>query len=471
MSNYDVLINRMIDNHQITQLMGYGGMGAVFKAYDHQNKRWVALKIINPQLLTQPDLIQQFRLEAEAATGLNHHNIAQLYYVGTYQNVPYYTMEFIEGKSFAELLKEKGRIAGTSSMNYLYQICDGLEYCQYNGVVHRDIKPANLMISKDGIVKVVDFGLAMVLQEGSRFKEADQILGTPKYISPESGTTKIMDHRSDIYSLGATFYHLIAGEPPFTASTPMELLQKQINEPLIPLMERNPLVPELVSDIIGKMLEKNPKTRYQSYKEIKEDIEKAKAAGFKKTSATAVKTKMTQGTDHPKKFPTTFFIFAGIIIAILAAMMIVFNPASKNRPNEKTTEKGIDFDSIKNRSGNGSGAKANEPFSPPIGTGTLSDGMKAISDARSAQVISQMRQIYALAMQYYSERGELPYSVEALYAEMGYGGLPVRDIWGNTYQLILRGSNDISVISAGQDATHGTSDDIEIRNGQLIGGY
>jgi serine/threonine protein kinase len=423
-------------------------------------------------LLTQPDLIQQFRLEAEAATGLNHHNIAQLFYVGTYQNVPYYTMEFIEGKSFAEILKEKGRIAGTSSMNYLHQICDGLEYCQYNGVIHRDIKPANLMMSNDGIVKVVDFGLAMVLQEGSRFKEADQILGTPKYISPESGTTKIMDHRSDIYSLGATFYHLIAGEPPFTAPSPMELLQKHINEPLIPLMERNPLVPELVSDIIGKMLEKNPKIRYQTYKEIKDDIEKAKAAGFKKTSATAVKSAVAQKTsEHQKKFPAALIVIAGIIISLVIAMIIIFNPSSRRTSNQNTSEKGVDFDSIKNRSGTNTTPRGSEPFSPPIGTGTFRDGIQGISDARSAQVISQMRQIYILALQYYSERGTLPDSVEALYEETGFSGLPARDIWGNSFQLIMRGADDISVVSPGQDAIHGTADDIEIRNGELIGGF
>lgn len=470
MSNYDALINRMIDNHQITQLMGYGGMGAVFKAYDHQNKRWVALKIINPQLLTQPDSIQQFKLEAEAATGLNHHNIAQLYYVGMYQNVPYYTMEFIEGRSFADLLKEKGRIAGTSSLNYLYQICDGLEYCQYNGIVHRDIKPANLMITNEGMVKVVDFGLAMVLQEGSRFKEADQILGTPKYIAPESGTTKILDHRSDIYSLGATFYHLIAGEPPFTASSPMELLQKHINEPLIPLIERNPLVPQTVSDIIGKMMIKNPKLRYQSYKEIKEDIQKAKASGFKKTVSAADQSTIKKSSDSGKKFPTFLLVITILTLTAIAAMIIVFNSSSKKAPEDKNAEKGVDFDALKNRSEKGEKTRVNEPYSPPIGTGTFSDGMKGISSARKTQVISHMRQIYFIALQYYNDRGTLPNSVEDLYSEMGYQG-SVRDIWGNTYQLISRGESDISVISAGPDSSYGTADDIEIRNGEVIGVY
>jgi serine/threonine protein kinase len=473
MSNYEVLINRMIDSYQITQLMGFGGMGAVYKAYDHQSKRWVALKIINPQLLTQPDLIQQFRLEAEAATGLNHHNIAQLYYVGTYQNVPYYTMEFIEGKSFAEILKEKGRIAGTSCLNYLYQICDGLEYCQYNGVIHRDIKPANLMISRDGIVKVVDFGLAMVLQEGSRSQESDQILGTPKYISPEAGTTKILDHRSDIYSLGATFYHMMAGEPPFNASTPMELLQKHINEPLIPLNEINPFVPELVSDIISKMLEKNPKQRYQSYKEIKDDIDKAKAAGFKKTKETTISAVAVKEAARIKgKFPIAIIYIGAMVILFIVVMLFFLNPsASKKGKESKTDNDGVDFDAIKKRPATGGGPRISQPFSPPIGTGTFNDGMRGISEAHKAQVISQMRQIYMLAMTYYSERGVLPDSVETLYQETNMQGLPTRDSWGNHYQLIYRGGEDISVISAGPDSSYGTADDIEIRNGEVIGGY
>lgn len=473
MNNYEVLINRMIDSYQITQLMGYGGMGAVFKAYDHQGKRWVALKIINPQLLTQPDLIQQFKLEAEAATGLNHHNIAQLYYVGQYQNVPYYTMEFIEGKSFAEILKEKGRIAGSSCLNYLYQICDGLEYCQYNGVIHRDIKPANIMISKDGFIKVVDFGLAMILQEGSRSQEADQILGTPKYISPEAGTTKILDHRSDIYSLGATFYHLLAGEPPFNASTPMELLQKHINEPLIPLNEKNPYVPEIVSDIISKMLEKNPKMRYQSYKEIKDDIDKAKASGFKRTkemtiSSTAVK----EAAKTRTKFPTSLIFIGVLAVLSLLIIMFLFNPSSKKVDvDNKNETDGVDFDAIKNRPGENPGLAKDRGFSPPIGTGTFNDGMKGISQAHRAQVISQMRQIYVLAMAYYSDKGVMPDSVETLYQEMNMQGLSTRDTWGNNYQLISRGTDGISVVSAGPDATYGTADDIEIRNGELIEGY
>ena len=473
MSNYEVLINRMIDSYQITQLMGFGGMGAVFKAYDHQSKKWVALKIINPQLLTQPDLIQQFKLEAEAATGLNHHNIAQLFYVGAYQNIPYYTMEFIEGKSFAEILKEKGRIAGTSCLNYLYQICDGLEYCQYNGVIHRDIKPANLMISKDGIVKVVDFGLAMVLQEGSRSQEADQILGTPKYISPEAGTTKILDHRSDIYSLGATFYHMLAGEPPFNASTPMELLQKHINEPLIPLNERNPFVPELVSDIISKMLEKNPKQRYQSYKEIKDDIDKAKAAGLKKTKETTISAVAVKEAARAKgKFPVAIIYISAVVILFIAAMLLFLNSsATKTGKENKTETEGVDFDAIKKRPGEGGGSGVTQPFSPPIGTGTFGDGMRGISEAHKAQVISHMRQIYVLAMTYYNERDVLPDSVEMLYQEMNMPGLPTRDSWGNQYQLITRGGDDISVVSAGPDSSYGTSDDIEIRNGELVGGY
>ncbi|MBN2134622.1 MAG: protein kinase [Acidobacteria bacterium] len=463
MTDYSGLLNRMIDSYQVTELLGQGGMGAVFKAYDHQNHRWVGLKIINPKLLTQRELIEQFRLEAEAATGLNHYNIAQLYYIGNFQNVPYYTMEFIEGKSFADLLKERGRLAGTSSINYLYQICNGLEYCAANGIIHRDIKPANLMITNDGIVKVVDFGLAMVLQEGYQSSEAEQILGTPKYISPEAGTTKLLDLRSDIYSLGATFYHLMAGEPPFHASTPFEYLKKHINEPLIPLKERNPLVPELISDIIYKMMEKNPKDRYQSYKEIKDDIDAAKKTGFRKTHDFEVKTTATASkTKEKKKQPVFLFILIGVFIVAVIVFMILQNQIEQKKleaEKEVKTEEELDFDNLKVPT-----QRSNNPYASP-GPGPYSGSpMAPIRDAGMARTRANMMNVRVAVSMYIAAKNEMPSSLDEVVTETGIPGNVLYDFWGSKLKLIEKGDFDFSIGSSGPDRVWGTADDIELGN-------
>jgi serine/threonine protein kinase len=472
MIDYNILLNKMVDSFQITELIGKGGMGAVFKAYDHQNQRWVALKIINPKLLTQPDLIQQFKLEAEAATGLNHHNIAQLFYIGSFNNIPYYAMEYIIGNSFADIFKERGRFTGLSCMNYLYQICDGLEYCHVNGIIHRDIKPANIMLTNEGMVKVVDFGLAMVLQEGFKSSESEQILGTPKYISPEAGTTKLLDHRSDIYSLGATFYHLIAGEPPFTASTPMELLNKHISEPLIPLKERNPRVPELVSDMIFKMMEKKPKDRYQSYSEIKKDVQTAKATGFRKTK----EFKIVTTAENPKlshnkrKLPVVLYVLIGVII-ILFGFFIIIQDGKKGRMEEAAKaykeskpDKGLDIDKIgiKSPDTNPSSPGGGRPSPYPYAGG---GSMSYIGKAQRMQTMAKMKQIESMLLTYLAEKDEMPVSVNQLITDYNVYGLTDRDSWGGIIEIVDNGGREYSIMSAGPDGVWNTGDDIILGKG------
>jgi hypothetical protein len=219
------------------------------------------------------------------------------------------------------------------------------------------------------------------------------------------------------------------------------------------------------------MLEKNPKQRYQSYKEIKDDIEKAKAAGLKKSKETTISAVAVKEAARAKsKFPVAIIYISAVVILFIAIMLFFLKPsATKTGKENKTENEGVDFDAIKKRPGGGSGIA--QPFSPPIGTGTFNDGIRGISDAHKVQVISNMRQIYILAITYYNERGVLPDSVETLYQETNTQGLPTRDSWGNQYQLISRDGDDISVISAGPDSSYGTSDDIEIRNGELVGGY
>ncbi len=472
MIDYSVLINKMIDSYQIVELLGKGGMGAVYKAYDHQFQRWAGLKIINPKLLTQPDLIQQFHLEAEAATGLNHYNIAQLYYVGSFQNIPYYTMEYIEGKSLAGIFKERGRLAGTSCMNYLYQIADGLEYCYVNGVLHRDIKPANIMLSKDGIIKVVDFGLAMVLQEGSRSQEAEQILGTPKYISPESGTTKILDHRSDIYSLGATFYHLIAGEPAFTASTPLELLKKHINEPLIPLIERYPSVPKAVSDIISKMMEKNPKARYQSYTELKKDLEILRSG---RVSQTGEKPAISASYSKPanvekKKIPLVPIIFGSILIAILG-IFIFLQQQNIKKTNELKSESikekpAFDFDEISYETETADDSSGSDPGNAGYGTG--SSGIPAIDQAKKTKTVTVMRQIDTMTAMFIAVENRIPNDIDEMIETLQTGPVEKKDAWGTEIQVVDHGFQKWGIVSAGPDGKWGTRDDMELQNGLLV---
>lgn len=269
---YRSLIGRQLDNYRAVSFIGSGTMGGVFKGWDAALERVVALKVISYQLSAQEAFRDMFIKEARLISKLDHQNIAHIYAIGSTNDILYFAMEFIDGDTLADLITEHHNLYTLRGLDYLITVCETLDFVRLQNIIHRDIKPENIIINDKGILKIVDFGVAKRVDVHASGASPDGIVGSPLYMSPDSITQDVVDHRSDIYSLGATFYHVFTGEPPFIGNGTKEILLNHIKSKLIPLSDRNPKISPALSRIIEKMMAKDPDRRYQNYQEIIKDL-------------------------------------------------------------------------------------------------------------------------------------------------------------------------------------------------------
>jgi serine/threonine protein kinase len=264
------LIGQQIGGYRIEERLGRGAMGTVYKATQLSLGRTVALKVLSQDLVKDQKFCEMFVKEARAAGSLNHPNIIQVYDVGDEGGQYFFSMEFAGKGSVLEELGNKKSIGMPRAVRVIKDACNALDYAERKGLVHRDIKPDNLMVTEDSTVKLGDLGLAMSTQELQA--EQDGVFGTPHYIAPEQAMGKPIDHRADIYALGATFYRMLTGRTLFTGATVKEILKKQVREPHPPITEHVPDCPQAIARIIDRMLAKNPAERYQHAQEIVTDL-------------------------------------------------------------------------------------------------------------------------------------------------------------------------------------------------------
>ncbi len=267
---YHSLIGKQLDNYRAITLIGSGTMGGVLQGWDVALEREVALKIISYELSCKQEFCDMFIKEARVVSRLNHPNIAQIYAIGSSNQILYYAMELIDGETLKDILNREGTLSSARGMEYLLTICETMDFVFRNGVVHRDIKPANIMINAQGTIKLVDFGVARDTRTARGMKNV--VMGTPLYMSPEQIAGLALDHRSDMYSLGATFYHAFGGTPPFESGDFKEILDRHLNTPPIPLRERNPKTAPALCKIIEKMLAKDPNDRYKDFQVIVSEL-------------------------------------------------------------------------------------------------------------------------------------------------------------------------------------------------------
>jgi hypothetical protein len=264
--------------YRVLGLIGAGGMGVVYRALDEALQRPVALKTLLPALAADPEFVARFTREAQSAAALNHPNITQIYAIGQEGPIPFFAMELIEGRSLEDLVKEKGPLDPAEAASFVVQAARGLKHAAERSLIHRDVKPSNLMLAADGLVKITDFGLAKAARSGTQLTATGEVLGSPGYISPEQAQGAPLDHRSDIYSLGAAFYHLVTGRLPFDAPTPVAMIIKHLNEPLRSPRAVNPAIPFPIAATIQRMMAKRPGERFQDYDALLRDLERALAS-------------------------------------------------------------------------------------------------------------------------------------------------------------------------------------------------
>ncbi len=263
---------RRLGHFELIEAIGAGGMAAVLKARDLELGRIVALKILPPEAAHDPESVNRFKQEARAAALLDHENVARVYYCGEDQNLHFIAFEFVEGDNLRVQMDRRGLISAADSIRYMIQVAAGLKHAAERGVVHRDIKPSNIIITPDGRAKIVDMGLARHLESQSingGVTQSGVTLGTFDYISPEQALDpRRADVRSDLYSLGCTFYHALTGRPPVPEGTAAKKLQAhQSIDPLDP-RELNPAIPDELAAVLARMMAKNIETRYQTPTEL-----------------------------------------------------------------------------------------------------------------------------------------------------------------------------------------------------------
>ncbi len=259
-----------IGKYQIQKLLGRGGMGTVYEALDPLINRKVALKIMGPGLVENPELRKRFLREAQAAGGLRHRNIVTVYDLGEDKGQPYIAMEFIEGLDLEKLIQNKQPHSLAWKLDVLHQLCEGLAYAHKSGIVHRDIKPANVRVTHEGDVKIMDFGIAQL--QSSPMTKGGLVLGTVHYMSPEQIEGHKLDHRADIFSVGAIAYELIAGKRPFDGESLTAVMFRVMNEPPDPRPIATEYSPALDA-VILKALARDVNARYQNLDEMAADIE------------------------------------------------------------------------------------------------------------------------------------------------------------------------------------------------------
>ncbi len=279
---YQSLIGKQLNNYKVVSFIGAGAMGGVFKGWDIALERAVALKVISFELSVQDKFREMFIKEARFISQLDHRNIASIYHIGNENQILYFAMEYIEGASLAEMIRREDKLYSLKGLDYLITICEALDFVSQKNIIHRDLKPANIMINNQDVVKLVDFGVAITVDVNEKNKE--NIVGSPYYISPESINGLPMDQRSDIYSLGASFYHAFTGFTPFDGDSAEEILLKHLNEGLIPLRKKNPKISVALGKVIEKMMAKKPENRFQDYQELIKMLKslKSKAIKFQK---------------------------------------------------------------------------------------------------------------------------------------------------------------------------------------------
>jgi len=264
--------SKFAGRYQVIEELGHGGMGRVYKVFDNDIKEKIALKLLRPEIGLDKETVERFSNELKLARKIRHKNICGMFDLGKAEGTTFITMEFVPGEDLKKFIRKSGQLGAFRAVSITKQICEGLAEAHHLGIVHRDLKPQNIMIDEDGNVRIMDFGIARSLW-GKGITGAGVMIGTPEYMSPEQVEGKEVDQRSDIYSLGVILYEMVTGRVPFEGDTALSIAMKHKTEEPENPKDFNPQIPESLSRLIVKCLEKKPERRYDSVQNMTRELD------------------------------------------------------------------------------------------------------------------------------------------------------------------------------------------------------
>ncbi len=272
--NGQSLVGYRLGKYEIHAEIGRGGMGAVYKGYDPLLDRYLAVKVLAPHLVWEEEFVQRFLREARSAARLKHPNIVTIHDVGQQEGWYYFVMEYVEGIALNDFIQRYGALPLCDVLDVIKSLASALDYAHENKLIHRDIKPGNIIVGVGGAITLTDFGIARAAQE-QRMTSTGTILGTPEYMAPEQAKGEEADARSDLYSLAVVAYQMLSGAVPYRADSTLALLFKVVNEPLPPIRQVKPELPEAVEAVLQRALAKDPAARYPNVTAFYEALREA----------------------------------------------------------------------------------------------------------------------------------------------------------------------------------------------------
>lgn len=261
--------------YEILGILGQGGMGAVYKARDRELDRLIALKVIRPELATDPAILQRFKQELILSRNITHKNVVRIFDLGEAEGIRFISMEYVDGEDLRTLLRRAGKFTPQEAISVIEQVCRALDSAHSEGVIHRDLKPQNIMRDRHGRIVVMDFGLARSLGD-SGLTQTGALVGTLEYMSPEQAMGSTLDQRSDIFSVGLIFFELLTGKAPYHADTAIASLMKRTREDAKSASDVDASVPRSLSAIVSRCLEREPANRYHSAVELLQQLSTGK---------------------------------------------------------------------------------------------------------------------------------------------------------------------------------------------------
>ncbi len=298
-----------LGNFLLLELLGAGGMGAVYQALDKQLGRYVAIKVMRRSMGDDPTFVENFLREARAAAALNHRNVVQIYSCGQEKGQPYIVMELVSGGRLDEMVAQGNPLDEVRTLEIGIDVAEGLRAANDIGLIHGDVKPANILFDKDGVAKVADFGLARFV---TWQQDRGEVWGTPYYIAPEKARGQKVDHRSDIYSLGATLYHALGAKPPFDGKTATDVVLARLKNPAIGLRVIRPTLQPETADVIARMLEADPFMRYPTYASLLADIHEALRVA--RSEHRTIHTKVKKSSSGPLAVVAVLLVVAAAVL-------------------------------------------------------------------------------------------------------------------------------------------------------------